>query len=41
MTAGESPDVLASGGKSSPWGLRGMWERASRIRGHLDIRSRV
>jgi len=33
--------VLASGGKSSHWGLRGMRERTSRIRGHLDIRSRV
>lgn len=38
---GIDPEVLASGGKSSHWGLRGMWERADQIRGHLDIRSRV
>ncbi len=38
---GIDPEVLASGGRSSHWGLRGMRERASKIRGHLDIRSRV
>jgi signal transduction histidine kinase len=38
---GIDPNVLASGGKSSHWGLSGMRERASRIRGHLDIRSRA
>jgi signal transduction histidine kinase/ligand-binding sensor domain-containing protein len=38
---GIDPDVLASGGKSSHWGLSGMRERASRIRGHLEIRSRA
>lgn len=38
---GIDPQVLASGGKSSHWGLRGMRERADRIRGRLDIRSRA
>ena len=38
---GIDPEVLTSGGKSSHWGLRGMRERAAKIRGHLEIRSRV
>ena len=38
---GIDPSVLASGGKSSHWGVSGMRERASRIRGHLEIRSRA
>jgi signal transduction histidine kinase/ligand-binding sensor domain-containing protein len=38
---GIDPEVLASGGKLSHWGLRGMRERATKIRGHLNIRSRV
>jgi signal transduction histidine kinase/ligand-binding sensor domain-containing protein len=38
---GIDSDVLASGGKSSHWGLRGMTERAKKIRGRLGISSRV
>ena len=38
---GIDPELLAAGGRSSHWGLRGMRERASKIRGRLDIRSRV
>jgi signal transduction histidine kinase len=34
-------DVLASGGKSSHWGLRGMTERANKIRSRLNISSGV
>jgi signal transduction histidine kinase len=33
--------VLSSGSKLSHWGLRGMMERSSKIRGHLNISSRV
>lgn len=33
--------VLASGGKSSHWGLRGMTERANKINGRLNISSRA
>jgi signal transduction histidine kinase/ligand-binding sensor domain-containing protein len=33
--------VLASEDKSSHWGLRGMTERGNKIRGHLNISSRV
>jgi signal transduction histidine kinase/ligand-binding sensor domain-containing protein len=38
---GIDPEVLVSGGKESHWGLRGMRERASKIHGHLEIRSKV
>lgn len=38
---GIDSEVLASGGKSSHWGLRGMTERANRIRGRLNISSRA
>jgi signal transduction histidine kinase/ligand-binding sensor domain-containing protein len=37
---GISPEVLASGGKPSHWGLRGMRERARSIRSRLLIRSK-
>jgi signal transduction histidine kinase len=38
---GIDPEVLASGGRASHWGLRGMKERASKIRSQLEIRSKV
>ncbi len=38
---GIDAEFLTSGGKSSHWGLRGMRERANKIRAHLDIRSRL
>jgi len=38
---GIDPEVLKSGGRASHWGLRGMKERASKIRSLLEIRSRV
>ncbi len=38
---GIDPEVLALGGRASHWGLRGMQERASKIRSHIEIRSKI
>ncbi len=37
---GVAPDVLAAGGRSGHWGLKGMRERAKKIRSQLEIWSR-
>ncbi|GFE84173.1 histidine kinase [Steroidobacter agaridevorans] len=37
---GIDPEVLRAGGRDRHWGLMGMRERATRIRGHLEIWSR-
>jgi signal transduction histidine kinase len=37
---GIEPDVLESGGRSGHWGLIVMRERASKIKGHVEIWSR-